>query len=240
MGEDLPRITVEFDDRAALAAELEQNLLQGGAFLSGETSVAERSRCLLVLLHPDDGEELELVSEVVFVKRDGSATGTGLELVGFDDELAARLRDFASKAPAEPAAPKKTQNVHERVRQLSSSEQQKLARGGNYAERLALERAFGKGVWESLLQNPRLTHPEVARIARMGTLPGPQVEAIATNPGWLSAQTVRQALLSNPRLTGPLIERVLRTLPRPELAAVPKQMTYSTAVRNAARKLSSR
>ena len=237
MGEDLPRITVEFDDRAALAAELEQKLLQGGAFVPGEISVPERGRCVLVLLHPEHGAELSLVSEVVFVKRDGPDVGTGLALLGFDDDLATSLRDFARQAPA---APQKTQNVHERVRSLSSSEQQKLARTANYAERLALERAYGKGVWESLLLNPRLTHPEVARIASKGTLPGPQVEATATNPGWLGAPGVRRALLCNPWLTGPLIERVLKALPRAELALVPKQPTYATAVRNAARKLVSR
>lgn len=227
-------MTVEFDDRAALAAELEQNLLQGGAFLSGETSVPERSRCLLVLVHPEGAGELSLVSEVVFVKRDGPDAGTGLALVDFDDDLVARLREFVERAPA---APRKRENVYERVRSLSSPEQQKLARNGNYAERLALERAYGKGVWESLLVNPRLTHPEVARIARMGTLPGPQVEAIATNPGWLAAPAVRRALLSNPRLTGPLIEHVLKALPRAELAQVSRQVTYPTAVRNAALKL---
>ena len=37
---------------------------------------------------------------------------------------------------------------------------------------------YGKNVWEALLRNPRLTAPEVARIARMGQLPRPLIEII--------------------------------------------------------------
>ena len=160
------------------------------------------------------------------------------------DEMLGRIRAFAAERAAPKSAavatPQRGQNVHERVRSLTLPEAQKLARTGNYAERLALERAYGKAVWETLIQNPRLTHPEVARIARMGTLPGAQVEAIATNPSWLTSPEVRRALLGNPRLTGPLIEKVLRALPKHELQQVPKQTTYSTQVRNVARRMLAR
>jgi hypothetical protein len=232
---DLPRLTLEPDDICALRAELEGNLRLGGAFVAGEPTLPERSRCELVLVHPETRRELPLVAEVVFVKSGGADEGTGLQLLGFDDELLKRLEAFAAKSAAkEPAKPL---NVNERVRSLSSTEQQKLARSGGYAERLALERALGKAIWESLLQNPRLTHPEVAKIARMGTLPGPQVEAIATNPSWLGASAVRRALLANPRLTGPLVERVLRALPRTELKQLPRQSGYPATVRSAAQQL---
>ena len=244
MSEPLPRVVVEFCDGDALRAEVDANLQQGGAMAPGETSVEERTRCQLVLVHPETGSELVLVAEVVYVKRDGSDTGSGLQLVGFDDEMLARIRAFtaerAAPEPATPATPKQGQNVHERVRSLTQQEARKLARTGNYAERLALERAYGKAVWELLIQNPRLTHPEVARIARMGTLPGPQVEAIATNPAWLASPEVRRALLGNPRVTGPLIDKVLRALPKHELQQVPKQSCYSTQVRNLARSMLSR
>ena len=169
----------------------------------------------------------------MYVKRDGSDAGSGLQLVGFDDQMLERIRAFAAERPA----PKQGENVHQRVRSLTLPEAQKLARTGNYAERLALERAYGKAVWDTLIQNPRLTHPEVARIARMGTLPGAQVEAIASNPAWLTSPEVRRSLLGNPRLTGPLIDKVLRALPKQELQRVPKQTSYPTQVRNAARRM---
>ena len=235
----LPRVAVEFSDGEALRFEVDTNLRQGGAMAPGETSVPERSRCELILVHPETGNELSLIAEVVYVKRDGSDAGSGLQLIGFDDQMLERIRAFASQRDAaKPAGPPpKAETVHERVRSLSLQAAQKLARTGNYAERLALERTYGKAVWETLIQNPRLTHPEVARIARMGTLPGVQVEAIATNPGWLTSPEVRRALLGNPRLTGPLIEKVLRALPKHELQQVSKQTSYPTQVRKAARRL---
>ena len=64
-------------------------------------------------------------------------------------------------------------NMHERLRGLTLVQQIKLARDGEVSERMILERMYGKNVWEPLLRNPRLTGPEVARIARMGALPRP-------------------------------------------------------------------
>jgi hypothetical protein len=229
---DTPRLILEFDDVETLQNELETNLVHGGALVPGEASLPERAPCALVLVHPITGRELELPAEVVFVKREGAEAATGLHLCEFGDDVVEALRAFV----AEQAVTRRV-SVQQQVRSLSVAEQHKLARKGNYAERLALERAFGKSVWEALLHNPRLTKPEVARIARMGTLPNPLIETIATNAAWVSSPEVRRALLGNPRLSGALVDRVLRALPKRELQAVPKQTAYPNAVRNAARRL---
>lgn len=125
----------------------------------------------------------------------------------------------------------------DRVRHLNLAEQRKLARNGQLQERVALERVFGKNVWEALLHNPRLTIPEVARIARKGTVPRPLLDLIADNAAWAKSATVRRALLSNPRLGTEAIYRVLRLTPRRELGLIEKQTLYPTAVRQAARRL---
>jgi hypothetical protein len=103
--------------------------------------------------------------------------------------------------------------------------------------RIALERMYHKDVWEPLLRNPRITGPEVARIARMGSLPRVLVEIIVNNGAWLQVPEVRRALLSNPRLSTDQILRVLRLLPRHELKLAAVQTAYPHAVRDAARKL---
>lgn len=128
-------------------------------------------------------------------------------------------------------------NVFERLRGLPIAQQLKLAREGELNERVALERMAGKAVWEGLLHNPRITPREVARIARMATLPTPLLESIVGNQAWLRTAEVRRALLSNPRLAGELIARVLNTLPKHELRLVPLQTAYAPAVRDAARRL---
>ncbi len=128
-------------------------------------------------------------------------------------------------------------SAREKLRNLPVAQQLRVAREGELNERIALERMYGKMVWEALLRNPRITHPEVARISRMGALPRPLIELIVGNTAWLRSPEVRRALLGNIRLTADMIPRILRLLPKHELKLVPSQSAYSLAVRDAARKL---
>jgi hypothetical protein len=128
-------------------------------------------------------------------------------------------------------------NVHERLRGLSLAQQVKLAHTGEIHERIILERMYGKNVWEALLRNPKLTGPEVARIARMGAVPRVLIEIIVNNGAWLQIPEVRRALLSNPRMGVDQILRVLRLLPKHELKLAAIQTAYPFAVRDQARRM---
>jgi hypothetical protein len=143
----------------------------------------------------------------------------------------------APAARPSPLAGPLPKNALERVRRMSAAEQLRLARTGERDERIALERVLGKAVWDGLLHNPRITTPEVAAIARMGTLPTPLLEFIVGNAGWLRAPEIRRAVLSNPRLAGEQIARVLRAMPKAELRLMPLQSAYPAAVREAAKRL---
>ena len=120
---------------------------------------------------------------------------------------------------------------------LNPTQQLKLARKGEIAERVLLERLYGKQVWEALLQNPRITLPEVARIARKGSVPRPTLELIWENAGWIKDQSIRRALLANTKLPGDTIVKLLRLMPRHELKVLEKGTAYPAPVREAARKL---
>lgn len=133
--------------------------------------------------------------------------------------------------------PGRAENLHERLRGLSAQEQHRLARSGTLPERIQLERMYGPAVWEALLQNGRITMPEVARIAKKGTLPRPLVELIASNGAWAGAPEVQRALLSNPRSSAVVVNKCLRAMSRVELQKVPQQTAYPQAVRMAAKKL---
>lgn len=126
-------------------------------------------------------------------------------------------------------------SVHERLRGLTLAAQIKLASSGELHERMVLERLYGKNVWEALLRNPRLTPPEVSRIARYGSLPRVLLEIIVGDNTWLQIPEVRRALLSNPRLAPDQIQKVLRVTPKHELKLAAAQPSYPHAVRNAAR-----
>lgn len=127
--------------------------------------------------------------------------------------------------------------AHEKLRNLSFSDQQKLAREGEQSARVALERLYGKAIWEPLLQNPRITAAEVARISCKGGLSKPLLELIVSNHAWLANAQVRRGLLTNPRLGRDHIVKVLRAMPKHELKLVTKQSIYGSTVREAARKL---
>jgi hypothetical protein len=161
------------------------------------------------------------------------AAGSSAAIAGDDAGDAGDDDNDEDDEPRDPIA----RNVHERLRNLPLTEQIRFAREGEAHERVVLERMYGKTVWEPLLRNPRVTHPEIARIARMGALPRPLIEIIVANTAWLKIPEVRRSLLSNPRLSADQILRVLRLLPKQELKLAPLQTTYPVAVREAARRL---
>lgn len=230
----LPQLRLCHQDLEALREDFDQNLRLGRAFVAGAMELSERDACELVLVHPETGDTLSLPAEVVWRKAEEPGAGTGVELRELDEQASARLESFVQEE--KKAAP---QNVHERVRGFSAAEQMRCAREGELAERVALERVYGKAVWEALLENPRVTVPEIARIARKGNAPKPLLEKIVANAAWLASSELRRALLSNARLGSASIEKVLRALPKAELALAARQSSYPMPVRQAAKKLRS-
>jgi hypothetical protein len=160
------------------------------------------------------------------------ATAADQEALALDDEDGDALAD----APGSPDVQKQKAR-HERLRKLNQTQQQKIARRGELNDRVVLERLYGRNVWDSLLHNPKLTIPEVARIARKGTVPRPLLELIVDNNTWIQAPMVRRALLSNPRVSSEAIMKLLRITPKHELKIIHKTTTYSSQVRDMARKV---
>jgi hypothetical protein len=146
-----------------------------------------------------------------------------------ESELEAGQRASGSDLQAESKQAK--------LRHLNAAQQLKVARTGELSDRVAVERLYGKQVWEALLHNPRLSIPEVARIARKGTVPKPLLELIVENGAWIKAAAVRRALLSNPKIGSDSIAKLLRITPKHELKIIEKGTAYGNAVRDAARKL---
>lgn len=212
------------------------------AFVAGKFSARERERCRLLVVHPAGGS-FAVEAEAVYIKADDPGAGIGLDLVGLNAEALASLENLVRQvAPAPPAAEEAQAEtgpltIFERIRQLSLHERERVARKGQLTERVALERVFGGSVWEGLLQNPSLTVPEVAQIAKKGTLPQALVALIVANNGWLSSGEVRRALLGNPRVNGAQLDRVLRAMPKPELKQIAQASPYRSQVRMAAKKL---
>jgi hypothetical protein len=154
-----------------------------------------------------------------------SATTASASLSDASDDELDDDDDHAARAP----------QLHERMRSLTSAEQQRLAATGSLQERTMLERLYGPNVWEALLTSGRLSPPEVARIAKKGTVPRTLLELIGANGSWLSSPLVQRALLSNPRCPTQVVTRALQALPRRDLQLVPQQTAYPPQVRQAAK-----
>jgi hypothetical protein len=209
---------------------------------------------------PEDdalGDEAE--GDFYTEEHDGSAEAEGLDEAGREDEADGQgvlasaaasaeeddrdVEDLLGGSGAEENGEGKPADLqhgparHERLRKLSVTQQYKVARFGELNDRVMLERIYSKAVWEPLLQNPKLTLPEVARIARKGSAPRPLIEQIVENNAWIQSPLVRRALLTNPRVSSEGILKLLRITPRPELKVICKTTTYSTQVRDAARKV---
>ncbi len=230
-------LAVSFASQEELERELETTLSKGGLSAVLPTPPELRQSYAVALHHPSRDAELVVTATVVMVQAVADGFHVGFQLDNFGQVLVEQLRAFvvATREPTPAAAP--ARGAAEALRGLSLSDQLKVAREGGLSERVTLERLYGKTVWEALLHNPRITPPEVARIARMGTLPRPLVELIASNAGWLAQPIVRRALLSNPRLTGEWIHKVLSTMPVSELKLMRNQVAYPAAVRDAARRM---
>jgi hypothetical protein len=239
-------------DAGALRALFEGQLSQGRAFVPGAGGATALTPCELIVEHA--GRTHRLAGEVVFVKEQDPGRGVGLQLAPMDAGAREALRTFVETAddagvdgergdPGDATesqradAEKLAVNLQERIRSLSAVDQQRMAAAGTLSERMALERMYGPNVWETLLRNTRLTIPEVARIARKGTLPRPLVEVIAANPSWVASGEVQRALLSNPRASQAVVEKVLRVMSRADLLLVPQQTAYPGPVRQAAKRL---
>lgn len=219
----------------------EQQLRYRRLFVGSLPTVTIGARCSVVIEHPN-GTHFSVVAEVVYVKPDEPGVGVGFELVGLDSVKLSELERFVLQTPeaateSDLQDTKASRSLYERIRQLGLREREVLAKRGNLTERVALERCFGSSVWEGLLQNPQLTAPEVAHIAKNGTLQIPLIAAITGNRSWLSSGEVRRALLSNPRTTGIPLERVLQAMPRMELKQLVQVSPYRAQVKAAAKKL---
>ncbi|HEY3447829.1 MAG TPA: hypothetical protein VGK67_15845 [Myxococcales bacterium] len=241
----------------ALRAVLREQVAQRRAFVPGLRGVQPQTACELVVALPSGA--LRLPGEVVFACQEGAGCGVGLQLEPLRAAALAALDAFlraekkpeppapapATPAPApevaeaeledEPANPSaEYKAMHLKMRSLTGTEQRKVAQTGNLSERVLVERLYGPNVWEALLSSGRLSLPEVATIARKGTVPKPLLDLIGANTGWLASEQVQRALLGNPRTSHPLVKKILRLLPKHELARVPNQTAYPMSVRQAA------
>jgi len=124
-----------------------------------------------------------------------------------------------------------------RGRPLTLGERKQLARGGRRDLLERLLRDPDPSVIRLLLDNPKLTEPDVVLIAaRRPTHPEIQREIFAARR-WIARYRVKRTLVLNPYTPTDLAVRLLGFLTASDLAEVAADAELSTAVRTAARTL---
>lgn len=227
LGMDKPSLLVTFMDEDELQSAHQQELSRGRAQVWGKHDVKPGETCAVVMVHPESGESVEVDAKVESVDEDGVNVKFPVTPL-----VRNRLNKFMGLRDG--------RSLQQRVRQLRGNARKQLALHGDLSERTALERAFGKEVWDALLDNPNLTVGEVVRLARIGSMPLPLVEKIVSNNAWAKVPQIRRALFTNRRLDTKSINRLLRFTPASELRLIPEQTAYPPAVRQAARRLMGR
>ena len=240
-----PVVELRYADVAAFERDVAENLSHGRAFSAGSEPLEERTACIVHVVHPASDAALQCAAEVVWLVAEGEGRGVGVMFADFDDTARERLLEFAA-APASDESPPETasasrekpaaKNIMERVRGYTTAELMRRARDAELSERNALERVYGKSVWEALLHNKRITPPEVARIARKGAIPKPLIDTIVAQAAWLASPEIRRALLANPRCAGGALDRVLGACTKKELELVAQQVVYTMNARQAAKR----
>ncbi len=257
-------LTLSYAGVEELERDFESNLRKGRAFVPGASGLAEREFCTVLIEHPNGSDAWSVRAEAVWISAVPGSAGVGVQFVDFDAQAQGTLTAFVSagSGPSSSAATVRpadssdelaaidgaedgalsssssgARNLHDRVRDLSLSEREAMARTASLPERVALERRYGSSVWEGLLHNPQLTPREVTRMAKSTSLPTTLVNLIVANKGWLADSSIQAALLQNPRVSGAHLDRVLRALPQSELIRISEQNSQRMQVRTGAKRL---
>ena len=220
-------LLVTFMDADELEEQHRTALSKGRAQVWGAHDVRVGDTCELVMVHPETGDAIELDAKVESV--DDEAVHVRFPVTPM---VRTRLNKLVGHRDGT--------SLQARIRLLKGNQRRQLALTGDLSERTALERAYGKDVWQALLENPRLTVGEVVRLARIGSMPLPLVEKIIQNNAWVKVPQIRRALFTNRRLDTKMINRLLRFTPASELRLIPEQTAYPPLVRQAARRLMGR
>ena len=256
-------LELRFTSAEAFAETLARDLRRGRAFVPGSGGLDVFMPVALLVVEPDGGSRRFEATVVMPPDQQAEQGGVGLMLEGdWKGVLAAEPEQEQGQEQAQAQAQEQAQGQEQaleqeqeaeadagstergdvplqlRLKRMNNAQQVRLARlSSNIQERTLLERMLGKQVWDSLLRNARITVPEVAKIARKGTVPRPLIERIVDNRSWLQAAPIRRALLSNPKLPRDGVMKILRATPKHELKLMVKGTAYPAAVRDAVRRI---
>ncbi|MEJ2183485.1 MAG: hypothetical protein P8Y66_08170 [Nitrospirota bacterium] len=152
------------------------------------------------------------------------------------EDLAVLKRREAEKRAREIQEKVREDRLVKRIQKLSVSEKIKLALKGGTEARGILLKDSNKMVVLSVLENPRLTEPEVEQIARNRSIVEDALRVVARNREWMKSYTVQLALVTNPKTPVAISMKLVPGLKKRDIQQLEKNKNVPEAVRALARK----
>jgi len=120
---------------------------------------------------------------------------------------------------------------------MTTKDRIKLAMKGDREARSILIRDSNKVVCSAVVNNPRITEPEVENIAAMRTVAEEVLRIIALNRSWARAYSIIHNLARNPRTPIPTAMNILPRIRSKDLQSLSQNKNVSEAVRRHAYRL---
>ena len=124
-----------------------------------------------------------------------------------------------------------------RIQKMTVSEKIKMAMKGNSEARGILMKDSNKLVVMSVLDNARITDPEIEAMARNRSIIEDALRAISKNREWMKKYSVQLALVTNSKTPPAIAMRFIPTLKKKDIGLLEKNKNVSEAVRTMAKKL---
>jgi hypothetical protein len=134
-------------------------------------------------------------------------------------------------------APERPGSLYGQILTMGIAEKIKLALRGNKDARSILIRDTNKLIRRLVLQNPRVTDPEVIAVARNRTADDELLRIVAERREWMRNYQVRLALATNPKTPLVVALKQVATLAERDLRLIAKSKNVPAGVAVQARRL---
>lgn len=151
-------------------------------------------------------------------------------------DVASLKRREAEQKAREIQEKHREERLSNRIKKLTVSEKVKFALRGNSEVRGLLSRDGNKLVALAVLENPKITEPEVEAMARSRSSMEDALREIAKKKEWVKNYQIQLALASNPKTPVGVSMKLVQGLKKRDLQHLEKNKNVPDAVRNTAKK----
>jgi hypothetical protein len=182
-------------------------------------------------------DEAAALQAAAIAQAEEAAAEQALEEMGATD-AGGDADDRGATPEDEAAAEGKRQTIAQKISKLSIAKKIEWAnKKGNREVRTILLRDPNKLVQLAVVQSPRISEGEIAKVANTRTAPGEVLQHIYNNRQLTKNYTIKVNLVNNPKVPVAVAMRFLSLLRQSELKGVSKNRNISPALQTQARKL---